>query len=802
MTVAQLKALCKDLGLKNYSKLGKAALLEKIDAARAQERPAADVGAAGSDVGTASAGAAAESGGKGSTSTGRAVAAGAGSTASTLAFSSKTAPSAAPGPAAREQHTPPPSRKRVHSDLGLGGATTSTTSGTNRSDSSSTAVPADGNGGSSTSTRVLSSSTPHSTSKPRTPEEDTRGSLARPPPNIGLGHGGRSSSALSSSPSASSSTLPSSPRAYASSSTYVSAFTAFSAIAPSSPAAHASSSTLASSPPAKKRTASSAGLDRDAIVKVARTHAARASRDRFKVPPVPERPTAGLSSSTRALGPALAPAPDSNSASVGSSSRQPLATPSFQVLRPRALPLASSSSPTPTPTQANQKALKSNAISSPVINPSISQPRRRFQPLRPVTVPSANATVPPPLSAPLKSDDAAALDVQLDFTILPSIAAPAPRLITLPMSLRQRGRARNWAIILMRLTNQERAKCVLVCKAMRYGVYLSAAQILRVDFPGARLTSVVRNVALDVKDMWPYLRLRRAELAVRRAAYDMSFLPSFYARFGIGEPIAPALWTSPDHEDQLTVAIRFLIAKAWFAISLGGSDTRIREWLQGTVIDAQEVTPRNVWTITQQLRSNTETLYVVYETCEVVAKSDSKSPIPLRNDWAAHIANGTLTKKPLLEYIVWHNGEDYNRGISTAWLRRVAEQGDLGRVKRQIAERYVLACVAANRCASSYLPRWFGLIGMYFSVSDPNMPNKASHSGSLGLYLPEHHYVESVCFITILGQALHPALAAVQTPAREYIVLRDTGMHVGCEEDGVAEAWMDVLRCDTHGVAV
>lgn len=88
-------------------------------------------------------------------------------------------------------------------------------------------------------------------------------------------------------------------------------------------------------------------------------------------------------------------------------------------------------------------------------------------------------------------------------------------------------------------------------------MYLSAAQILRVDFPGARLTSVVRNVALDVKDMWPYLRLRRSELATRRAAYNTSFLPSFYARFGILEPIASALWTSPDHEDQLTVAIRW-----------------------------------------------------------------------------------------------------------------------------------------------------------------------------------------------------------------------------------------------------
>ncbi|KZV84382.1 hypothetical protein EXIGLDRAFT_753866 [Exidia glandulosa HHB12029] len=766
LTVAQLKALCKDLGLKNYSKLGKAALLEKIQAARAPEatpraveRAAVDVQesrlVAGYDPGTAptssvSAGAGAEAGGEGSTSTGRAAG------GSTLASTPNTAHSTSKAAAASEQGRGPPQpvlvalppHKGAHSDLGLGGAKMSTTGGTSDYSSSSTAVPADAHDQSSTSMLLSSSSTAHSTSEPRTLEEDTQpiqsGSLARPPRNnsdldISLGSGANTRS----------------------SSTYVSASTTRS----SSPSAHqdASSSTLASSPPAKKRTASAAGLDapaRDAIVKAARTHAARASRDRFKVPPVPERPAAGLATSPA---PVSAPA----LASMGSSSRQPLAATSFQVLRPRTLtPASSPFLAMPTPTPADKTALKS----SPVFNLSISQPGRRFQPLRPTVLPSL------PVPIPLKSDDAA-LKVQLDFTILPSITLPAPRLITLPMSLRQRGRARDWAVILMRLTDKERKQCVLVCKAMRYGVYLSAAQILRVDFPGARLTSVVRNVALDVKDMWPYLRLRRAELASRRAAYDISFLPSFYARFGIGEPIAPALWTSPDHEDQLTVTIRFLIAKAWFAISLGGSDARIREWLQGTVIDAQEVTPRNVWTITQQHQNETETLYIVYETCEVVGKSDSPSTsasdIPLRNDWATHIANGTLTKKPLLEYVVWHNGEDYNRGISTAWLRRVAEQGDIGRVKRQIAERYILACVAANSVSGTYKTvRQMADEFAGVSVSDPNMPNKASHSGSLSLYLPEHHYVESVCFIT--QKVLHPALAAVQTPAREYIVLRHT----------------------------
>ena len=49
---------------------------------------------------------------------------------------------------------------------------------------------------------------------------------------------------------------------------------------------------------------------------------------------------------------------------------------------------------------------------------------------------------------------------------------------------------------------------------------------------------------------------------------------------------------------------------------------------------------------------------------------------------------------------------------------------------------------------------------------------------------------------------MHSALAVVQTPHREYYVLRDNGMQVGCEEDGVAEVWQEVLRCNARGVSL
>lgn len=62
-----------------------------------------------------------------------------------------------------------------------------------------------------------------------------------------------------------------------------------------------------------------------------------------------------------------------------------------------------------------------------------------------------------------------------------------------------------------------------------------------------------------------------------------------------------------------------------------------------------------------------------------------------------------------------------------------------------------------------------------------------------------HHHVESLHFTLSDRTALHPALAVVQTPLREYYILKDNGMQVGCEEDGIARVWMESLECDFVG---
>lgn len=81
----------------------------------------------------------------------------------------------------------------------------------------------------------------------------------------------------------------------------------------------------------------------------------------------------------------------------------------------------------------------------------------------------------------------------------------------------------------------------------------------------------------------------------------------------------------------------------------------------------------------------------------------------------------------------------------------------------------------------------------HFSRWNDDSSNKRSHLCN------SHHHVESVHFMAS-GIPLHPALAVVQTPGREYFVLKDNGMQVGCEEDGVAPVWMEILQCDQRGL--
>ncbi|EMD40290.1 hypothetical protein CERSUDRAFT_148183 [Gelatoporia subvermispora B] len=416
--------------------------------------------------------------------------------------------------------------------------------------------------------------------------------------------------------------------------------------------------------------------------------------------------------------------------------------------------------------------------------------------------------------------------------------APVPDLvpITLPPSLAQRKRVHKWAVILSGLSDAERRQCVLVSRMFRYAVYLSATHILTRDYKGRRLDVVLSQYPQAMTNMWPYLRYRKAEAAARRAVYETSFLARFSCRTGFLCPLARPLWVSPDDERQITISLRqhdtyafvtdmtrrFIVSRMWFALSLGsGKSSDDTEWLNATVISAQEVVKGEIWCITVVSPGRTgnhwESFYVLQATCEVVGHAlptqNSPAPhenagfgslkIPLRADWSAYISqrlsrisNGA--QGTVLSHLKWANNEDYDHGISKLWLTRISREGELGRVKHVVAERYVLACVVGNSISG----RWMTTTEMaqdFAGLPERIAPvNTRVREPALSLYLPEHHYIESIHF-TSSGRPLHAALAVVQTPHRAYYILRDNGMQIGCEEDGVAEIWQEVLGCDASG---
>lgn len=67
--------------------------------------------------------------------------------------------------------------------------------------------------------------------------------------------------------------------------------------------------------------------------------------------------------------------------------------------------------------------------------------------------------------------------------------------------------------------------------------------------------------------------------------------------------------------------------------------------------------------------------------------------------------------------------------------------------------------------------------------------------------LYRHHHVESVHFTSTSGQPFHSAIASILTPHREYFILRENGLQIGCEEEGVGEAWMEILRVMKDGTS-
>ncbi|KAJ7505441.1 hypothetical protein B0H11DRAFT_422247 [Mycena galericulata] len=451
-------------------------------------------------------------------------------------------------------------------------------------------------------------------------------------------------------------------------------------------------------------------------------------------------------------------------------------------------------------------------------------PQKRFVPLvvtKKVPAPAPAVAAPPdPAFVPIAVEGSAPQPLYyLDFPI----AAPPKSLsmITLPPSLSQRKRVPRFALFLSSVADEDDLRnCLLVSRMFRYAgnfyplvhapyltisvaVYLSAAHRLDRDFAGQRLSAVLAKYPRNTTNMWPYLEQRQQELSARKRQYTSSFLGRLFPR-GV---ISDHLWTSPDHERQIVVALRFLLTRLFFQVSVGGGKEG-EGWREGQIVNTEQLVEDEIWEITvRHSATSTERFYVLEPTCEpLTTTTDSpETGLPVRTDWSAYIAHRTLSVDSppprLLNYMSWTNHEEYLLGISRLWLKRIEDEGEIGIAKRITAERYILACVVGNSVSG----RWMSSTQMAqdFAGLADNAPARVTATPKVNLFLPKHHHVESVHFATSgrVKTPLHSALAVVQTPDREYFILRDNGMQVGCEEEGIAEAWMNIIGCTNAGVA-
>ncbi|KAF5369567.1 hypothetical protein D9758_002578 [Tetrapyrgos nigripes] len=480
---------------------------------------------------------------------------------------------------------------------------------------------------------------------------------------------------------------------------------------------------------------------------------------------------------------------------------------------------------------------------------------RRFTPLVPkkaVPLPLIPSAVQPvkksaePSSAPvstasnLSNQNHSLPPLYLDFASPPG--SPSFDRLTIPPPLSKNRLILPYSIILSRVSEADIKQCMLASRVIRRAAFVSAGTRISRDFAGKRLESVIAEYPPHIYNFWPYLQQRQKELTERHERYIQSFLGKFFSREN-PHIVSQRLWTSPDNERQVVIALRFLLTRLFFSISVG--DETGFSWMEATVIDAQEVVEDEIWRIVVQQPSSSapgfgefsrggssqETLYVLESTCEVVGHpppasstgvSSTSISVPLRADWSAYIARKTSISvsssqlaeststsetrqgSGLISQLSWINHEEYDKGMSRHWLKRISEEGELGRRKRMMAERYILACVVGNsvsgqwKSSTEMAQDFAGMASKGYAGGGRSVALK--RSSKIHLFLPEHHLVESVHFTSRNGAPLHPALAIIQTPRREYFVLKDNGMQVGCEEDGVAEVWMDMVGCDRFGL--
>ncbi|PVG02724.1 hypothetical protein CPB86DRAFT_696489 [Serendipita vermifera] len=369
--------------------------------------------------------------------------------------------------------------------------------------------------------------------------------------------------------------------------------------------------------------------------------------------------------------------------------------------------------------------------------------------------------------------------------------------ITMPPSLAQRKRVKGLALVLRDLGDAERKACCLSSRLLRYAVYVSCQFVLFERFPGERTNAILARAQDCFSNLWPYLRYRQQELESLKTLYSNHFLSRWMPR-----PMSENLWTNPSKGDEVASVLRFTFSKLWHVVSLYGMSSG--EMLDESVTKLEKLPGNEIWRVYLSKESGlTYYVYVLASTGEPLGRKQ-RTPaddFSVRPDWLNFVdslANAETAPKRIKDSLKWTNGEEFENGISKAWLRRIEGEGESGIIKRQIAEKYVMASVVANSISGKQMT----YNQMAMEVAGNSAETMIKPRDEVNILLPEHHHVESAHLHTRTGSAYHPAVASVQTVHREYFVLRDNGLQIGCEESGLSETWMTILSCRGDGTPV
>lgn len=140
----------------------------------------------------------------------------------------------------------------------------------------------------------------------------------------------------------------------------------------------------------------------------------------------------------------------------------------------------------------------------------------------------------------------------------------------------------------------------------------------------------------------------------------------------------------------------------------------VDKWVVDTVVDAQPLAGQEeIWHITTTTKPDErKSFYVLGATGEVIGRPEQEAvedEAPLRRDWSAYIQRRLESPFKLVR---WQNGEEYEAGISKAWLNRM-EKDSSGVAKVRVAQRYIMANAVGNRYGH-HLDAGHSVIKLYF----------------------------------------------------------------------------------------